>query len=607
MQLNETQKKAVAHRDGPMLVLAGPGSGKTSVITGRTAALIQDGVSPSSILVVTFTRAAAAEMKERFLKITGQAGTAVTFGTFHGVFYGILKNTYHISGSNILADQDRLRLIRELTVHAYPNAEQEAELPEAVGKEISQVKGSLMDPANFYSGVLPQETFRQVYAAYENWKNENRQMDFDDIIIRCHTLLTKRPEILARWQGKFRYLLIDEFQDISPLQYKIVQMLAAPENNLFIVGDDDQSIYRFRGASPDLMLRFPKDYPGSGRVTLEMNYRSTPEILAASGRLIAHNRSRYKKTMIAARESGQEIFRKSFDNPRTECESLAQMIRRENQQGTDYAEIAVLFRTNTGCREAVEQLMAYQVPFRVRDVIPCIFDHWIARDILAYMELGSGSRKRADFLKIYNRPVRYFSREAFYEPQVSFEQLYCYYEGKEWMCQRVEQLETDLYMIGRLAPFGALHYIRKEVGYEAFLEEYALGHGIPKEELMQVLDELTESARNYGSYAEWKQSMEAYREQIRKQKESPESVEGVVLSTLHASKGLEYDSVYILDINEGVIPFHKAVLDADLEEERRMLYVGMTRARKRLHLFSVRERYEKKVQESRFLKEIFEQ
>ena len=607
MQYNEIQEKAVAHTKGPMLVLAGPGSGKTAVITGRCARLIRDGISPSSILVVTFTKAAASEMKERFLKLTGGKARGATFGTFHGIYYGILKNTYRIRGGCIMADDLRQNVLREILLSVYPGAAQEADLPSQVGREISLVKGSRADVRHFYSGVLPQDVFRSVYTAYENWKRDNGRMDFDDIITRCHALLSGSPEILQRWQEKFRYILVDEFQDISPLQYEILRMLALPENNLFIVGDDDQSIYRFRGASPELMLNFPKDYPDAQILALEDNYRNTPQILGAAGRLITHNRKRYEKLQIPVSEDGEKVAAYMAKNSREECRRVAEDILRAHEEGVPYEEMALLFRTNGGCREAVEQLMEYRIPFQAGDAIPCVFDHWIAKNIFCYMDIGAGSRARSDFLQICNRPNRYLSRDAFYEPVVSFEHLYAWYEGKDWMERRVEQFESQLRMVGRLSPYGAVTYIRREIGYEEYLKSYAMERNLPAEDLLSVLDELADSARNYRTYQEWQQAISAFRETLQEQKmRSPkDKKEGVMVSTLHASKGMEYDRVWILDVNEGIIPYHKAVLDADLEEERRMLYVGMTRARKKLTLCSVRERYEKAASPSPFLEEIF--
>lgn len=605
MQFNEAQQRAVSHVDGPMLVLAGPGSGKTAVITGRTRHLCELGIAPSSVLVVTFTRSAAAEMRGRFQKLAGSAGKGVTFGTFHGIFYGILRNSFRLQPNAILSGAEKNALLREIIGHLCKDADEEQDLPGQVASEISRVKSDQIDLGHYYSGVLPQDTFRSVYRAYEEWKKDNGRMDFDDIIVRCYELLTTRKDICRLWQQKFQYIQVDEFQDISPLQYKIVRILAEPQRNLFIVGDDDQSIYRFRGANPGIMLGFPRDYPDAETVLLDVNYRSTPQILAASSRLIAHNRNRFRKKLRAAQGAGPDVAFRIFDNPKQECAVIARKIREEHEKGTPYEEIAVLSRTNPGTRNAVEQLMAYQIPFQLGEAMPCLYDHWIAKDILAYMEIGSGSMNRRNFLRIYNKPNRYFKREAFLSQPFSFDDLYEYYEDREWMGDRVEQFETDLGMIGRLPPYGAVTYIRREIGYEEYVREYARERGTSEEELVGILDDLAESAANYSSLDEWKKAIEAYREKLSQSRRQRQERSGVMVSTLHASKGMEYDSVYILDIVEGMIPYHRAVLDADLEEERRMLYVGMTRAKKLLHLCSVRERYGRSVEVSRFWREIF--
>ncbi len=601
---NEAQLTAVRHKEGPMLVLAGPGSGKTAVITGRAHALIRAGVDPSRILVVTFTRAAAAEMKNRFLAREGSAGTAVTFGTFHGVFYGILKSVFQIGSDNILSEEDKLKLIRQIVDHYYKSGEQEAELPLNVIREIGMIKSRRLDLKHYYSGSLPQDSFRKVYEAYEKWKKEHRKIDFDDIMDKCCELLTKRKDILKKWQEKFTYILIDEFQDISPVQYEIIKMLALPENNLFIVGDDDQSIYRFRGASPEIMLGFPKDYPDAKTVTLNKNYRCTPQILTAAGRMISHNRKRFPKELTAVRPDGDPVVCAAFDHPGAEARFLAEEIRKLSEKGIPWNQMAVLVRTNQGCRTAVEQMMAWQIPFSIGDTPPCLYDHWIAQDLFAYFRLAGGSGARSDFLRIYNRPNRFISRDALTDRQISFEMLYDYYEDKDWMCDRIEQLETDLKVISRVSPYGALQYIRHTVGYEEYLRDYALKRKLKAEELFQIYDELCDSARNYKTLQEWEDHIREYRENLQQQRSRTGNPDSVMVSTLHASKGMEYDVVFILDINEGVIPYQKAVLDADLEEERRMFYVGMTRARKKLYLYHVRERYEKKMQPSRFLEEL---
>lgn len=605
MHFNPEQEKAVCHLHGPMMVLAGPGSGKTAVITGRVCHLIREGADPASLLVVTFTRAAAIEMRARFLKEIRAGSSPVTFGTFHGVFYGILKNASPVRGSQVLSENRKNSVLRELISHAYPAADQEPELPQLTAKEISQVKSGSVELSHFYSGVLPQETFRSVYQSYERWKDENGVLDFDDLIVRCDRLFAERPDILTRWQKKFRYVLVDEFQDISPLQYRIIRKLALPENNLFIVGDDDQSIYRFRGASPELMLKFPQNYPDAVTVTLSENYRSTPQILRAASRVIEKNKRRFPKQLQAVRPDGPEVTVEIFAHPGQEARHLAEELRKRNSEGIPYQEMAVLVRTNLGGRTAMEQLMAWQIPFYAADLMPGLYDHWIAKNVMAYLDIAAGSTKRSDFLQIYNRPNRFFSRDAFLDRQVTFDSLYDYYEDREWMCQRVEQFEADIAMLGRLPLYGAMVYLRKEIGYEAFLREYAAEHRIPSEELLQIYDELTESARNYDSLDAWKSAIVQYNEKRAAQNgERKGKKEGVAVSTLHAAKGMEYKLVYILDVNDGIIPYHKAVLPADREEERRMFYVGMTRAKDELHLYAVRERYEKKMTLSPFLRDL---
>ncbi|MCI5649829.1 MAG: ATP-dependent helicase [Fusicatenibacter sp.] len=604
MNYNESQKKAVYHIQGPMMVLAGPGSGKTAVITGRTCQLVKSGISASRILVVTFTRAAASEMKERYLRLMGRNSTQVTFGTFHGVFYGILRHTYHLTGENILSEEQKNHLMREL-VNAYCKDLEEEDLAANLAREISTVKNNQIALEHYYSACAPEKTFRKVYEEYEKWMRENRKLDFDDIMVQCSRLLKERPEILHAWQQKFQFILIDEFQDINPIQYEIVRMLALPENNLFIVGDDDQSIYQFRGARPELMLNFPKDYPQTERVVLDKNYRSSGNIVKRSQCLIRHNQHRFEKNISTDQEAGAPVAIRGYRNVQEEVSSVAEELLLAAKQGMSYREMALLFRTNQGCRAAVEQLIEHQIPFRMRDVMPDLYDHWIAKDLLTYLSIAGGSRKRSDFLRIANRPNRYLSRDAFESTQVSFEALQEYYEDKEWMCQRIERLEQDIRILSRLTPFGAVNYIRYAMGYEQYVKEYAAYRKMNDTDLIDMLNELQEAAKSQKTVAQWLTHIEEYQKKIREEKKlANDQTDGVTLSTLHSVKGLEYDKVYLLDVNEGIMPYQKAVLPEAQEEERRMFYVGITRARKELTLCYVKERYDKKIEPSRFLDEM---
>lgn len=605
MKFNESQNRAAAHRTGPMMVLAGPGSGKTTVITGRTCNLIKQGIPASSILVVTFTKAAAREMKERFLHLMNLHSSQVTFGTFHGVFYGILRHTYHLSGQNILSEDMKMKLLRELVDTYCQETEDETDLLENLSREISTVKDGRIDLSHYYSACMAEEVFRKIFEKYQGWMNKNKKLDFDDIMVWTYELFRKRPDILKLWQNKFQYILIDEFQDINPIQYDIIRMLASPRNNLFIVGDDDQSIYRFRGAKPELMLNFPKDYPDAEQVTLDTNYRSTGEIVKKSGILIGENESRFSKKIRTNREDGEKVDVHIFENDREEVAHMIESIREYLKTGHEYREIAILFRTNTGSRKTVEQLMAYNMPFQMRDGLPNLYEHWVSRDVLTYMRMSKGSRLRSDFLRIANKPNRYLARDSFLDAEVTFESLYQVYEERQWMWERIEKLEHDLKVLGPMTPFGALNYIRYGIGYEGYLKEYAQYRRIKPEELLEILDELQDTARGFDRVEDWFDHIERYKEELKRQNQTRQKeVNGITVSTLHSIKGLEFDNVYILDVNEGVIPYRKAVLDADVEEERRMFYVGMTRARNRLHLYAVMERHDKKAEISRFLQEI---
>ena len=393
------------------------------------------------------------------------------------------------------------------------------------------------------------------------------------------------------WQKRFRYILIDEFQDINQIQYEIVRMLARPENNLFIVGDDDQSIYRFRGARPEIMLNFRKDYPDAKIILLEENFRSVENIIRAAGKVIACNEDRYQKTIHGVREAGERIVIHGFAGPGQENLYLIKKIQDYIREGYRWQDIAVLFRTNTAGRLAVEKFMEYNIPFQMRDTMPNIYDHWITRNIISYIKMAMGNRDRREFLQIMNRPKRYISREAADAPKISFEELRMFYEEKEWMQDRIDKLENDLLSLKKMTPYAAINYIRHGIGYEEYLNEYALFRKIRPEELYEVLNELQEAAKNFQTYEAWFQHMDDYAKALQEQAKQQKGWEdAVIFTTLHSSKGLEFPIVFILDVNEGSIPHRKAVLDVDVQEERRMFYVGMTRAKERLHLYYVKEK-----------------
>lgn len=606
MDWNEAQKTAVCHNHGPMLVLAGPGSGKTAVITERTCTLIEEyGVNPNRILVITFTKAAAREMQERFQKrMQGAAG--VSFGTFHAVFFKILKYAYNYSASNILRDEERKRYLKEIIEGLSLEIEDMKEFIEGIESEISLVKGERMAIENYYSINCSEEDFQKIYRAYEKRLREANRIDFDDMLLLCYELLTERKDILRFWQEKYEYILIDEFQDINRVQYEIIRMLAKPQNNLFIVGDDDQSIYRFRGARPELMLNFEKDYPQCKRVLLNYNYRSAEPIVEGALRVVENNANRFPKQLKAARGSGEDICIRTFPGSAEQNQQVIEEILNYHSQGIPYQEMAVLFRTNTQPRALLGKLLQYNIPFKMKDTVPNLYDHWISRDIIAYLTLASGVRERALFLSVMNRPKRYLSREAVQEAEVNFDKLKEYYGEQEYRKERIEKLEYDLLMLRSLAPYAAVTYLRRAVGYDSFLSEYAKFRRIKEKDLFDVLDELQESAKQFHTFPEWLNYMDEYREELKQQTEQKQQrgTDAVELITFHGSKGLEYQVAWIVDANEEITPHRKALLLEDMEEERRMFYVAMTRAKDRLHIYSIQERYGKPLECSRFVGEL---
>ncbi|MBT9775945.1 AAA family ATPase [Clostridium sp. MCC353] len=597
--------QAVRHFQGPCLIIASPGSGKTTVITHRTRYLIEEcGVNPSNILVITFTKAAAGEMKERFNHLTQNQGYPVGFGTFHAIFFRILKYSYRYDASSIVREEQRIRYIKELIDNEDLEIEDENEFISAILSEISAVKGEMIKLDYYYSKNCPEEVFKRLYDGYEAKMRRANLIDFDDMMVMCYELFTQRKDILQAWQKKYQYILIDEFQDINKVQYEIVKMLAAPENNLFIVGDDDQSIYRFRGARPEIMLGFEKDYPGAKKIILNMNYRCCRPIVEAADRLIRCNKVRFPKDIDMIKQTGKPVVTKRWETPKEETLGIVKEIQDYLAGGYRMTDIAVLFRTSLEPRLLIEKCMEYNIPFKMKDSLPNLYNHWISQNILNYIKIASGSLERGRVLQIINRPNRYISRDSMETPVVSWEEMKSFYQDKGWMVERIEQLEYDLKMIGKMAPAAAVNYIRKAVGYDEYLRDYAQFRRMKPEELFEVADQLQESAGGFKTFEQWAEHIKEYGEQLVLQAQQREaSVDGITLMTMHASKGLEFKVVYILDANEGITPHQKAVLDADIEEERRMFYVAMTRAKERLHIYYVKERYGKKQDGSRFIEE----
>lgn len=609
MSLNHAQTEAVAHNKGPCMVLAGPGSGKTLTIAKRIEYLImKHKVRPEEILVITFTKYAAWEMKNRTRSICGPSSYAVTFGTFHGIYYGILKWAYRLNQSNLLSDEEKYRILREILPgidwDQEPEADEEKDYLQELAIEIGNVKNNCMDIEEYEPVKYTTEKFRKLYRTYEETKKKYRKIDFEDMLIQCRDLFMKRPDILKKWQEKFQYILVDEFQDVNQAQYDVVRMLAAPQDNLFVVGDDDQSVYGFRGAKPGIMMEFMKDYPKARQILLDVNYRSSGYIVKGALRVIGNNKIRFEKKIEAFRKPDETVHVQEVKDPVQEAEYVLERIREYREKGVSYTEMAVLYRTNVDARAMSELMTEYQIPFVMKEHLNNIYEHFIALDMISYLRLSQGEYDRKYFLQIANRPNRYLTRESMKTGNVSYESLRRYYRDKDWMVDRIDQLEWDMKMICDKTPYAAIQYIRKRMGYDEFLKEYAAYRKISSEDLFAVLEEIWQNSKGYGTIKEWFEHIESYGKMLKEQNKKNGEKEGVNLMTMHAAKGLEFDTVFVIEANDGSCPYKKATTDEEIEEERRLFYVAMTRAKRKLVISYVKEKNGKDLLPSRFVSEL---
>lgn len=603
MQFNKAQIQAIQHNKGPCMVIAGPGSGKTTVLTHRVRYLIDRcGVKPSDILVITFTKAAAEQMKFKFKGLSEGRSSAVTFGTFHAVFFTILKAAYNYSARCIITLQVQHEFVKDQIHRLELEYDDEKEAVDGVLSEISRVKGEAVNIDEYESRCIPPQSFRIIYMAYDDMLVRKHLIDFDDMIVQCRELLMQREDYRRAWQNKYKYILIDEFQDINKAQFDVVRILADEYRNLFVVGDDDQSIYGFRGSAPQIMLDFNKYYSDAVRIDMCINYRSTGNIVFASRAVAEENEHRYYKDITTYNSQGDTVSVYEFNSLNDEKAFLVSEIRRLIDTGIAADDIAVLSRTNVIGNMYMSRLESDGIPCCDYSVVQDIYEHWISKDILTYIRIALGSRERIDFLRIINKPLRYISRSYITQP-ADINALKRGYEGNEQMSKQVEKLVSDISMIRSMSPFAAVNYIRKGVGYDEYIRNYIYEHKADKEELYNVLDELAHRASQYMSLSQWLDGIVEYIRQCDKDRQN-NTADGVHMLTMHGSKGLEYKIVLVMDACEGIIPYNKSILDEQIEEERRLFYVAMTRAKEKLYLLYPKQRYNKDTTRSRFIEEL---
>lgn len=607
---NEAQAHAVRHFLGPMLLTAGPGSGKTFTMIERIRYLIEHyGAESTKILVITFTKAAAAEMQKRFFEAVKEKAYPVQFGTFHAIFFHILKQTYHYHSGNIISEKEK----REYMEYALEGSSKKADdaLKEQLLSEFSKVKNSEkgIRDYSFTGGFMEPEEFRGVYRKYRAICRERRKMDFDDMALQCLDLFRKREDILKKWQNAFRFVLIDEFQDINAAQYAVIKLLVKEHGNLFAVGDDDQSIYGFRGADPGIMQRFLKDYPQAVRGNLSRNYRSGKDIIEASMKVISENENRIPKTIQAGTEREGSVEICGFCGREQEYERIREELVKYHAR-RQLKNCALIFRTNQGVINMKKRLLKDGIPFygeeKQTSGAQFFAAHFVVRDMEDYIRFARGEQSRERFLRIMNKPSRFISRESLGCGEVDMEAVKRYYAGDREKQKTVEKLQADLAQLKAFSPFLAVTFIRKAIGYDNYLTEYAgEWEKEEKKKLQEIVEQVQQDAAEYRNMEAWLLSLEERRREScqkghsgRKAEQNPATEERgkgkacteedkgeedkVTLITMHGAKGLEYDTVFLPGVTEGTVPYGKLLSKEEEEEERRIFYVAMTRAKNRL-------------------------
>lgn len=606
---NKSQIQAISHMDGPAMVLAGPGSGKTTVITHRIKNLIEKAeVRPENILVVTFTKAAAISMQKRFSTLmNGGKGQLVTFGTFHSVFYKILRKSRRYEATEILSERQKTDYIREIIGRYGISSNDISELSQNIINDIGNIKGNMLNAQEYEPSCCKKEDFIKVYNAYNLELKKDSKMDFDDILRECYLLLCENHTILEQWRELYKYILIDEFQDINRIQMNIIELLASPLNNIFVVGDDDQSIYGFRGARPEIMIEFKDYYPEAELIVLDVNYRSTQSIINVAGRVIENNKTRLDKCAHANNDKDFQPDIRKFRNQVEELKFVVSKIKEYENQGISLSEMAILVRNNSQIQEISSFLKNRKIEAESGKHRSNIYNGMVAKDILSYVRGAlkfDGTYFNEDLIYVLNKPQRYISRQVVLSVNMNISAVRRIYSKNN-----IDSFLFHIEMIRKLPPQAALSYIRKGAGYEEYLRLYAIESNIPMSGLLKQLEQLVQECSKFNTLEHWINSIDSAQNSEGQNFGKKSSGEGgtnnrINIMTMHGSKGLEFKAVFIVDANQGIIPTSKALRERDFEEERRLFYVAITRAIDYLNVYAVEERLGCPIEVSMFVEEM---
>ncbi len=614
--LNNNQLSAVKHINGPCMVLAGPGSGKTRVITYRIANMvINENIKPTSILAISFTKASSIEIKNRALSLSNDYRMdKVNYGTFHSIFFKILRYFEKYNLESILDEKTKRMVLKQILKKLEVENGEDDEVIGQVINEISYVKNELMDKIDFKSDILRKDEFIQAYNLYEEHKAQLNKIDFDDMLIKTYNLLKYNKAALDMVRNVYKYILVDEFQDINRVQFEVLKLISTPNNNIFVVGDEDQSIYGFRGARPDFLLQFENYFNNTTKILLDINYRSKNEIIDIANRLIEKNKNRYDKVIKCNQGNGAKVSYISPEDSEEEALYIAKDILEEiKKEHVEYTDFAVIYRTNIQSRALVDVFMDMRIPFVVKDAVVTIYDHWAAQDVLAYLRIGLNPKSNKDWIRIINKPFRYISRDSINmikDEDDFINALINKCDLKPKQIKTINDLDIDLSYLKTLNPKNAISYIRSSLDYDRYILDYCSNRKIKANGLVEILNELESSATNFKTIEEYLNHIERVKSELLDNKQN-KNTDGVIFTTMHSAKGLEFKNVYVIGANEGTIPHEKSYdLENEgkkaeqIEEERRLMYVAITRAEENLYISSPINKYGKKVSKSRFIDDI---
>lgn len=603
-KFNDAQSMAISHNVGPCLVLAGPGSGKTTVLTNRILNLIINlNVSPENILVITFTKAAAAEMKNRFIKLPCEVKFRVnnlpTFGTFHSIFFGILRESFGYN-LNSLVDENTNKQLLINVIEKYNDIKITDANIKNIISDIKEYKLSIEKGIGFIPKFISKKLFNKIYIDFEERLFNEKKLDFSDMVNVCYRLLSENNDVLKFYQNRFKYILIDEFQDINISQYNIIKLLCS-NKNIFVVGDDDQSIYTFRGSHPRVMKDFLKDYKKSRIIRLTQNYRCAKKIVHFSKLVIEENKERFDKDLKSERDIVGYLNVKAFIDSKEENNYIIDMIKEYYRNGIDYKDIAILYRTNLLSNSIKISLSKASIPYIIKGEKYSLYDNFAVIDILSYLSLSMNLSDSESLIRVMNKPFRYINRDIVFNKNASFDYLVNYYKNKDYLLNILSKFKNNLNMIKKQVTTLAIRYIRNNIGYNEYLFDYCKKHNIDYEEESDILDSLEDEAILYPNIKDYLFFIGNEKEKDKKSLNDIKNQDFVNLMTFHTSKGLEFKVVFIIDANDGLIPHKKSIKENDIETERRLFYVGMTRAKDILHILFTVRRFGKNFKASRFI------